>query len=134
MIKLRLRRMGSKRRPSYRVVVTDSRSPRDGRFIETLGYYDPLTDPATVRIDNDRAQHWLGVGAQPSDTVRDILRREGLVSAKPAPTVPTETATATAADDEPKLKRANNATASDEADAPADEPTDAPVEAATASA
>lgn len=137
MIKLRLRRMGSKRRPSYRVVVTDSRSPRDGRFIETLGYYDPLTDPATIRIDNDRARHWLGVGAQPTDTVRDILRREGLVSAKPVATVPAAAATATVteADDEAKPKRATRgAAASEEPDGVADEPAGAPSDAATASA
>ncbi|HEU5431903.1 MAG TPA: 30S ribosomal protein S16 [Thermomicrobiales bacterium] len=85
MIKLRLRRMGAKKRPSYRIVVADSRSPRDGRFIESVGLYDPITDPATVRIDEERARHWLRVGAQPTDTVRDILRRAGLLeSAEPA--------------------------------------------------
>ena len=83
MIKLRLRRMGSKKRPSYRIVVADSKSPRDGRFIETIGFYDPLTQPATVRINEDRAKHWLSVGAQPSDTVRDMLRRAGLVGDDP---------------------------------------------------
>lgn len=81
MIKLRLRRMGAAKRPSYRIVATDSRSPRDGRIIESVGIYNPLTDPATVRIDEERTRHWLSVGAQPSDTVRDILRRAGLVSA-----------------------------------------------------
>ena len=83
MIKIRLRRMGSKKRPSYRIVVADSKSPRDGRFIETLGYYDPLTQPATVKINEERATHWLSVGAQPSDTVRDMLRRAGLVGDDP---------------------------------------------------
>ncbi len=82
MIKLRLRRMGAKKRPSYRIVVADSRSPRDGRFIETVGLYDPLTDPATVRVDEERARHWLSVGAQPTDTVRDILRRAGIVDSR----------------------------------------------------
>ena len=79
MIKLRLRRMGAKKRPSYRIVAADSRSPRDGRFIEALGLYDPITEPATIRINEERARHWLSVGAQPTDTVRDIFRRAGLI-------------------------------------------------------
>ena len=84
MIKLRLRRMGAKKRPSYRIVAADSRSPRDGRFIETIGFYDPLTDPATIKINEDRARHWLSVGAQPTETVRNILRRHGLVPDDPS--------------------------------------------------
>lgn len=84
MIALRLRRMGAKKRPSYRIVAADSRSPRDGRIIESFGFYDPITDPATVRVDADRARHWLSVGAQPSDTVRDIFRREGLLGDRAA--------------------------------------------------
>jgi small subunit ribosomal protein S16 len=86
VIKLRLRRMGAKKRPSYRIVVADSRSPRDGRFIETVGFYDPLTEPATVRINEERARHWLGVGAQPTDTVRGLLTRQGLIGAPKTPT------------------------------------------------
>lgn len=78
MVKLRLRRMGAKKRPSYRIVAADSRSPRDGDFIETVGFYDPLTDPATVRVDLERARHWLSVGAQPTDTVRSLLTRAGV--------------------------------------------------------
>jgi len=84
VIKLRLRRMGAKKRPSYRIVAADSRSPRDGRFIETIGLYEPLTEPATVRINEERARHWLSVGAQPTDTVRDLLRRAGVTGAAPA--------------------------------------------------
>jgi small subunit ribosomal protein S16 len=84
VIKLRLRRMGAKKRPSYRIVVADSRSPRDGAFIESLGYYDPLTEPSTVKVNEERVRHWLSVGAQPSDTVRDLLRRQGLVADDPA--------------------------------------------------
>ncbi len=80
--------MGAKKRPSYRIVAADSRSPRDGRFIETIGYYDPITDPATIRVDEDRARHWLSVGAQPSDTVRDILRKAGVVTKAGKLTVP----------------------------------------------
>jgi small subunit ribosomal protein S16 len=78
VIRLRLRRMGAKKRPSYRIVAADQKSPRDGRFIETIGYYDPLTEPATVKINEERARHWLSVGAQPSDTVGDLLRRAGI--------------------------------------------------------
>ena len=84
MIKLRLRRMGAKKRPSYRIVAADSRSPRDGRFIEALGLYDPITDPATIKINEERARHWLSVGAQPTDTVRDIVRRAGLIESAEA--------------------------------------------------
>lgn len=83
MLKIRLRRMGAKRRPSYRIVIADSRSPRDGKFIEIIGLYDPLTDPATIRLNEERAQHWISVGAQPTETVRNILRRAGLVGDDP---------------------------------------------------
>jgi small subunit ribosomal protein S16 len=76
--KIRLRRMGAKKRPSYRIVVADSRSPRDGRFIEVIGHYDPLTEPATVKINSERASYWLSVGAQPTDTVRSLLKRQGI--------------------------------------------------------
>jgi small subunit ribosomal protein S16 len=75
--------MGAKRRPSYRIVIAESRSPRDGKFIEIIGLYDPLTNPATVRLNEERAQHWLSVGAQPTETVRDILRRANLVGDDP---------------------------------------------------
>lgn len=85
MIKLRLRRMGAAKRPSYRIVAAHSTSPRDGRFIESVGFYDPITEPATVRINEERARHWLSVGAQPSDTVRDILRRAGMIEVTSAP-------------------------------------------------
>jgi len=81
VIKIRLRRMGVKKRPSYRIVVADSKSPRDGRFIESFGFYDPITQPATVRIDDERARHWLSVGAQPTDTVRHLFVRAGLLPA-----------------------------------------------------
>ncbi len=80
MIKLRLRRMGAKKRPSYRIVAAESRFPRDGRFIEAIGFYDPLTDPATITLKEDRIRHWLSNGAQPTDTVRDILRRQGIIA------------------------------------------------------
>ena len=78
MVKLRLRRMGAKKRPSYRIVAADSRSPRDGAFIESVGFYDPITDPATINVNLERARHWIDNGAQPTDTVRSILQRAGV--------------------------------------------------------
>jgi small subunit ribosomal protein S16 len=78
VVKLRLRRMGAKKRPSYRIVAADSRSPRDGAFIESVGFYDPITDPATINVNLDRARHWIDNGAQPTDTVRSILKRAGV--------------------------------------------------------
>ncbi len=78
MVKIRLRRMGAKKAPFYRVVVADSRYPRDGRFIEELGTYDPRQNPAAVNIDLERAQAWIKTGAQPTDTVRDLLKKAGL--------------------------------------------------------
>ena len=77
MVKIRLRRVGAKKQPSYRVVVADSRSPRDGRFIETIGFYNPRTEPPTVEIKEDRALHWLSQGAQPTDAVAGLLTRLG---------------------------------------------------------
>lgn len=78
-VKIRLRRMGAKKAPFYRVVVADSRAPRDGRSIDEIGYYNPLTEPATVKIDAEKALKWLADGAQPSDTVRNLFRREGIL-------------------------------------------------------
>ncbi len=72
-VSIRLRRMGTTRRPAYRVVVADSRSPRDGRFIEIIGHYDPLTKPPTVKIDRAKADAWIAKGAQPSNTVRKLM-------------------------------------------------------------
>lgn len=96
MIKIRLKRMGAKRKPSYRIVVADSRSPRDGRFIENLGNYDPLADPAFVRLNQERARYWISVGAQPTDTTRSILVKEGVLtqSGKLKPAESAEAATA----------------------------------------
>ena len=78
MVKIRLRRMGAKKAPFYRVVVADSRYPRDGRFIEEIGTYDPRPNPAAVNIDVERAQAWIRTGAQPTDTVRALLKKAGL--------------------------------------------------------
>ena len=73
-VSIRLRRMGSTRRPAYRVVVADSRSPRDGRFIEILGHYNPLTSPPTVKIDREKVRSWIAKGAQPSNTVKMLIK------------------------------------------------------------
>ena len=78
-VKIRLRRMGSKKRPFYRVVVADSRSPRDGRFIEQVGHYDSTTEPAVVKIDEDKAIAWLQKGAQPTDTVKSLFSKAGIL-------------------------------------------------------
>lgn len=101
MVKIRLMRMGMKGAPSYRVVVADARSPRDGRFIENIGWYNPLTEPSTIQINAERARHWIGVGAQPTQSVRSLLLRSGViersarkgeataaVAEKPAPKTP----------------------------------------------
>ncbi len=78
-VKIRLRRMGAKKAPFYRVVVADSRFPRDGRFIEEIGYYNPLEDPAVIQIDGEKAQKWIANGAQPTDTVKMLLKKAGIV-------------------------------------------------------
>jgi len=78
-VRIRLKRMGAKKRPFYRLVVADSRAARDGRVIDTLGHYDPLTDPATIKVDAERAKVWLSQGAQPSDTARKLLVRAGVL-------------------------------------------------------
>ena len=79
MVKIRLRRMGAKKAPFYRIVVADSRFPRDGRFIEELGTYNPLTDPSEVKVDSDKVKEWIKNGAQPTDTVKALLKKEGIL-------------------------------------------------------
>ena len=79
MVKIRLRRMGAKKAPYYRIIVADSRSPRDGRCIEEIGTYNPLTNPATVTVDAEKAQTWIKNGAQPTDTVRTLLKNAGVL-------------------------------------------------------
>ena len=78
-VKIRLRRMGAKKAPFYRIVVADSRYPRDGRFIEEIGTYNPMTEPTTVTVDAEKAKKWIANGAQPSDTVRDLLKKNGVI-------------------------------------------------------
>ena len=77
-VKIRLRRMGAKKNPFYRIVVADSRSPRDGRFIEEIGYYDPTKEPSVIKVDEDKAKKWLSNGAQPTETVKKILKTSGI--------------------------------------------------------
>jgi small subunit ribosomal protein S16 len=146
--RIRLRRMGSKGRPFYRVVVADQRSPRDGRFIENIGRYHPLNDPSVIEIDQDRALHWLRVGAQPSDQVRNLMQKVGIWDAfvaerpkaavlstkpeRPAKEKLSKKAQAKAAE----AKQAPAAPAKVEAAAEAEEPADAaaPAEPETAEA
>ena len=78
MVKIRLRRMGAKKAPFYRIVVADSRYPRDGRFIEEIGFYNPTVDPAELKVDVDRAEAWFKTGAQPTETVRALLKKAGV--------------------------------------------------------
>ena len=88
MVKIRLMRVGMKGKPSYRVVVADARSPRDGRIIENIGWYNPLTEPSTIQIDAERATYWMSVGAQPSDSVKSLFVRAGVLSKSGKPVQP----------------------------------------------
>lgn len=81
-VKIRLRRMGTKKKPFYRIVVSDSRSPRNGRFIEEIGYYDPLTNPKTIKVDNEKANDWVKKGAKPTDTVDRLFKNIGVYENK----------------------------------------------------
>lgn len=78
MVKIRLKRVGAKKQPFYRVVVADARSPRNGKFIEEIGYYNPLTDPVEVKIDGEKAKAWISNGAQPTETVKALLKKAGI--------------------------------------------------------
>ena len=78
-VKIRLRRMGAKKAPFYRIVVADSRYPRDGRFIEELGYYDPTKEPSVLKVDDEKAKSWIANGAQPTDTVKALLKKNGII-------------------------------------------------------
>ncbi|MBR4888684.1 MAG: 30S ribosomal protein S16 [Clostridia bacterium] len=79
MVKIRLRRMGAKKAPFYRIVVADSRYPRDGRFIEEIGYYNPMEEPSVVKVDPEKAQKWIAAGAQPTDTVKALFKKHGVL-------------------------------------------------------
>jgi len=78
-VKIRLRRMGAKKKPFYRIIVADSRSPRDGRFIEELGTYDPLKEPSEIKVDGEKAKQWISKGAQPTETVKTLLKKAGVI-------------------------------------------------------
>ena len=129
MLKIRLRRTGARKKPSYRVVVAEATAPRDGRYIEIIGTYNPLTDPATITLDGERARHWLSVGAQPTDRVVKLLAREGLVptpvfnTPAKAETGPAETAAAPAAAATATAEPAATADADATAEAQTDEET-----------
>jgi len=124
-VKIRLSRVGATKHPSYRVVVIDSRRPRDGRALEIIGFYDPLTDPATVRIDAARVDAWVGKGAKPSDTVARLIK---LAKAPPEEAAARAKARAAAAPKAPKATKARKAAAKPAAEAasPAVEPAEAP--------
>ena len=79
MVKIRLRRIGAKKAPFYRIVVADSRYPRDGRFIEEIGYYDPMQEPSVVKVDPEKAKDWMAKGAQPTDTVKALFKKHGVI-------------------------------------------------------
>ena len=79
-VKMRLKRMGKKRNPIYRIVVADARSPRDGRFIEEIGYYNPVSEPKQIKINDEKAKKWLGVGAQPTETVKKLLQSQEIIA------------------------------------------------------
>ena len=123
MVKIRLKRMGTTKRPVYRLVVADSRSPRDGRFIESIGFYDPLPNPAVVTIDAERVQLWLRRGARPSDSARQLLVKEGILAARPFKITPRVEAA------EPVKPAANGAAAN--ADAAPEAAAEAATEGAT---
>jgi small subunit ribosomal protein S16 len=125
LVKIRLKRMGTTKRPFYRLVVADSRSPRDGRFIEALGFYDPLPQPAAVRIDADRVREWLRRGARPSDSARDLLVAQGILAAGPR----RERASAGLATAEPEVEAPEPAVPAVEAEVEAPEPAVRAVEA-----
>jgi small subunit ribosomal protein S16 len=132
MVKIRLRRTGAKKQPHYRVVVTDSRAPRDGKFIEIIGHYNPRTEPPTVEIDPERALYWLSVGAQPSEAVRRMLDKMGIMAQATAVrrgevTVEEVAALLTPADEEPIAEEAEPVEA--EVEVEVDEVPEAEVEA-----
>jgi small subunit ribosomal protein S16 len=114
MLRIRLRRVGKKKQPSYRIVVADVRAPRDGAIVEQVGHYNPLTDPPTIVLNEEKVKKWLGVGAKPSDTVVRILQRQGVIArtgasvavAEPEAAAEPETAAEPEATDEPETAEA----------------------------
>ncbi len=134
MVRIRLRRVGAKKQPSYRVVVADARSPRDGRFIEIIGFYNPRTEPPTVQIKEDRALYWLSVGAQPSDPVTRMLKKMGtfdkLIRLKAGEDMETLLAETVAPEEAPVAEQAEEVAAVEATSEPAEEPVEGVEEAA----
>lgn len=129
MVKIRLKRMGTTKRPVYRLVVADSRSPRDGRFIEAIGFYDPLPNPAVVRIDEEKVRVWMKRGARPSDSARSLLVQQGILAGTQRRTAPAKAAVKPAAAVTPAAAESAPAAADATDDAAAaDAETDAAVE------
>jgi small subunit ribosomal protein S16 len=127
-VRVRLTRVGSKKNPIWRVVVADQRSPRDGRFIETIGQYNPQTDPSTIRIDSERLDHWLARGAQPTNTVKQLMKAQ---TKSGGPTPVHAPAAAVVVDDEDAAEAtAEAAVVADAVDAPVPDEADAPAEEA----
>jgi small subunit ribosomal protein S16 len=93
MLRIRLRRVGKKKKPAYRIVVADARAPRDGRFVEIVGHYDPMTDPPTITVKEDKVREWLGKGAQPSEAAAKLLARKGIIEVPPRPRRPAQAGT-----------------------------------------
>lgn len=133
MVRIRLRRMGKTKQPSYRVVVADSRAPRDGRFIEVIGHYNPVRQPKVLEIKQDRARYWLSVGAQPSDTVTYLLKKVQVLDENgkviPAADAPEAPVAATAAAPTPAVAEPAPAPLEEPADAPAPADSDSPAPA-----
>jgi small subunit ribosomal protein S16 len=121
VLKIRLRRTGARKKPNYRIVVAEATAPRDGKYIEIIGTYNPLTDPSTIKLDGERAKHWLSVGAQPTERVVKIMAREGLVEA-PTYGTPAKTDAASKSDAAPEAAAPVEAA---EAAAPAEAEADA---------
>lgn len=113
MVKIRLKRMGAHKKPFYRVVVADSRNARNGKFIEELGYYNPLTNPAEIKIDLEKAEKWIAQGAQPTDTVRELLKKAGASGKKAAKAAKKEEAPEVAEVVEEVVEAAEEATEAD---------------------
>jgi small subunit ribosomal protein S16 len=124
-VRVRLTRVGSKKNPIWRVVVSDQRSPRDGRFIETIGHYNPQTDPSTIVIDEERFQHWVSRGAQPTNTVKQLVKAHSKGVAAGTSTVSAGVSQAPVAVAEPEAEEAPDDLVEARAEATADEPADA---------
>jgi small subunit ribosomal protein S16 len=132
MLRIRLRRVGKKKQPMYRIVVADSRAPRDGAFVESIGYYHPLNNPSTIVLDEERAKHWLGHGAQPSERVSKILKIQGIAELPPKLVTRMELGAKRAEEAKAEKAKAEKAAAAEAAAAPPPPPPPPPVAEAPA--